>query len=75
MMAFMMYKLAMINSCEITLEKLKKNFAKNHCEIQVRTILVVHHTRKSSVFCINQRGIMPLHLCINTLLCVLINQF
>jgi hypothetical protein len=41
MMAFMMNKLAMINSCEIILEKLKIYFfAKNHCEIQVRTILV-----------------------------------
>ncbi len=36
-MAFMMNKLAMINSCEIILEK---KIAKNHCEIQVRTILV-----------------------------------
>jgi hypothetical protein len=35
--AFMMKKLSMINSCEIILEKV---FAKNHCEIQVRTILV-----------------------------------
>jgi hypothetical protein len=32
-----MNKLAMINSCEIILEK---KFAKNHCEIQVRTVLV-----------------------------------
>jgi hypothetical protein len=40
MMASMMNKLAMINSCEIILEKLNKFFAKNHCEIQVRTILV-----------------------------------
>ena len=31
--AFMMTKLAMINSCEIIL-------AKNHCEVQVCTILV-----------------------------------
>ncbi len=38
-MAFMMNKLAMINFCEIILEKLKK-IAKNHCEIQVHTILV-----------------------------------
>ncbi len=38
-MAFMMNKLAMTKSCEIILEKLKK-IAKNHCEIQVRTILV-----------------------------------
>jgi TRAP-type mannitol/chloroaromatic compound transport system permease large subunit len=37
MMAFMMNKLAMINSFEIILEK---KFAKNHCEVQVRTILV-----------------------------------
>ncbi len=36
-MAFMMNKDAMINSCKIILEK--KN-SKNHCEIQVRTILV-----------------------------------
>jgi hypothetical protein len=35
-MAFMMNKLAMINSCEIVLEK----SAKNHCEIQVHTIFV-----------------------------------
>jgi hypothetical protein len=40
-MAFMMNKLAMIDSCEIILEKLKKDFfAKYHCEIQVRIILV-----------------------------------
>jgi len=38
-MAFMMNKLAIINSCEIILEK-KTFFAKNHCEIQVHTILV-----------------------------------
>ncbi len=38
-MASMMNKLAMINSCEIIIEKLKYFFAKNHCEIQVRTIL------------------------------------
>jgi hypothetical protein len=37
-MAFMMNKLAMINSCEIILEK--NIFAQNYCEIQVRTILV-----------------------------------
>ena len=37
-MAFMMNKLAMINSFEIILEKYF--FAKNHCEIQVRAILV-----------------------------------
>ncbi len=37
---FMMNKLAMINSCKSFLEKLKKNiFFKNHCEIQVRTVL------------------------------------
>ncbi len=36
-MAFMLNKHAMINSCEIILEFF---FAKNHCEIQVRTILV-----------------------------------
>jgi hypothetical protein len=39
-MAFMMNKLVMINLCEIILEKLKIFFAKNHCEIQVHTILV-----------------------------------
>ncbi len=38
-MASMTNKLAMINSCEIILEKLIF-FAKIHCEIQVRTILV-----------------------------------
>ncbi len=39
--AFMMNKFAMINSFEITPEKIKiVLFAKNHCEIQVRTILV-----------------------------------
>jgi hypothetical protein len=36
-MAFMINKLTIINSCEIVLEIF---FAKNHCEIQVRTILV-----------------------------------
>jgi hypothetical protein len=36
-MAFMMNKITMINSCEVILEIF---FAKNHCEIQVRTILV-----------------------------------
>ncbi len=36
-MAFVMNKLAMINSCKIFLEFF---FAKNHCEIQVRTILI-----------------------------------
>ncbi len=39
-MASMMNKLAMMNSCEIILENKNKNFAKIHCEIQVRTILV-----------------------------------
>ncbi len=40
-MAFMMNKIAMIlQSCEIILEKQKYFFYKNHCEIQVRTILV-----------------------------------
>jgi hypothetical protein len=40
-MVFMMDKLAMINFCEIILEKLKIFFfAKNHCEIQVRTMLI-----------------------------------
>jgi len=36
-MAFMMYKIAMIHFCEIILEIF---FDKNHCEIQVCTILV-----------------------------------
>ncbi len=36
-MAFMMNTLAMTNSCEIILEFF---FAKNHCEIQVHTLLV-----------------------------------
>ncbi len=36
-MPFMMNKFAMINSCEIILEKFF--FAKNHCEIQVHIIL------------------------------------
>ncbi len=40
MMAFMMNKLAKINSCKIILEKNKNISSKNHCEIQVRTILV-----------------------------------
>ncbi len=39
-MAFMMNKLAMINPCEIIHEKLNIFFVKNHCEIQVYTILV-----------------------------------
>jgi hypothetical protein len=39
-MAFMMNNLAMVNSFEIILEKLKTFFAKIHCEIEVRTILV-----------------------------------
>ncbi len=39
-MAFMMNKLAMINSCEIILENKNKIFDKNHYEIQSRTILV-----------------------------------
>jgi hypothetical protein len=40
-MASMMNKLAVINSCEIILEKLKYFFfAKANCEIQVGTILV-----------------------------------
>jgi hypothetical protein len=38
-MAFTMNKLAMINYCEIILEKFIF-FALNHCEIQVHTILV-----------------------------------
>jgi hypothetical protein len=37
-MAFMMNVLAMINSCEIILEK-KIFFVENHCEIQLHTIL------------------------------------
>jgi hypothetical protein len=37
----MMNKLAMvINSCGIILENTNISFAKNHCEIQVHTILV-----------------------------------
>ncbi len=39
-MAFMMNNLAMMNSCEIILEKQKYFFGKNHSKIQVRTILV-----------------------------------
>ncbi len=39
-MTFMMNKLAMINFCEIILEKIKNNKNKNYCEIQVHTILV-----------------------------------
>ncbi len=39
-MASMMNKLAMINSCEIILEKENYFFAKNHCDSQVRNILV-----------------------------------
>jgi len=39
-MAFMMNKLAMIISCELFLKHRNNFFAKNHCEIQVRTILV-----------------------------------
>ncbi len=40
-MPLMMNKLAIINSCKIILEN-KNNFffAKNHCEIQVRTTLL-----------------------------------
>ncbi len=39
-MAFMMNKIAMINTCEIIPEKIKIFFfAKYHCEIWVRTIL------------------------------------
>ncbi len=37
-MAFVMNKLAMINSCAIILENKINFFAKNHCEIQVCTI-------------------------------------
>jgi hypothetical protein len=41
MMAFMMNKLEMINSCKSILGNLKKIFfPKNHCKIQARTILV-----------------------------------
>ncbi len=39
-MACMMYKIAMINSCEINLENKINSFDKNYCEIQVHTILV-----------------------------------
>ncbi len=38
--SFMMKKLAMINYCKIILEKQNIFFAKNHCEIQVSTMLV-----------------------------------
>ncbi len=38
-MAFMINKDDMINSCRIILEK-KNIFSKNHCEIQVRTLIV-----------------------------------
>jgi hypothetical protein len=47
-MAFMMNKFAMINSCEIIHEIF---FAKNHCEIQVRTVLVCAlHLIKYGIF-------------------------
>jgi hypothetical protein len=39
-MASMMNKLAIMNSCEIILEKKINFFAKKNCEIQVRTLLV-----------------------------------
>ena len=39
-MASMLNKLAMINSCEIILENKNNISAKNHCEIQVRTVVV-----------------------------------
>jgi hypothetical protein len=39
-MASMMNKLAMIKSCELFLKNKIIFFAKNHCEIQVCTILV-----------------------------------
>jgi hypothetical protein len=49
-MAFMMNKDAMINSCKIILEK-KIFFSKNHCEIQVRTIIVcaLHSSKYSTI--------------------------
>jgi hypothetical protein len=39
-MALMMNKHAMINSCKIILKNKNNFFVKNHCEIQVCTILV-----------------------------------
>jgi hypothetical protein len=58
-MAFMMYKLAMINSCEIILEKYFF-FAKNHCKIQVRTILVcaLYSIKYGNVLCIRLLSLM-----------------
>jgi hypothetical protein len=57
-MVFMINKLAMLKSCEIILVKLfLKNkiffFAKNHCEIQVRTMLVctLYSIKYSKCFC------------------------
>ncbi len=48
----MMNKLAIINYCEIILEKIKLFFfAKNHCEIQVLTALIcTFYSRKYSIF-------------------------
>ncbi len=39
-MDFMTNKLAINHSCEIILENKNNVFARNHCEIQVRTILI-----------------------------------
>jgi hypothetical protein len=63
-MAFKMNKLAMINSCEIILEKQKKFFAKNHCEIQVRTILVfaLYSIKYSSKFVLVFDSTLPISL-------------
>ncbi len=56
-MVFMMNKLAMINSCEIILEIF---FAKNHCEIQVRTILVcaLYSIKYGNALCIRLLSLM-----------------
>ncbi len=49
-MAFMINKLAIINSCEIIPVKIIF-FAKNHCEIQVRTIIICAlYSIKYSIF-------------------------
>ncbi len=57
-MASMMNKLAIINSCEIILEKLNNFFAKNNCEIQVGTILVcaLFSIKYSIVYFISLQG-------------------
>ncbi len=48
-MAFMINKLAMINSCEIILENKNKFFAKSFCEIQVRTILALYSIKYGTI--------------------------